>query len=542
MNMTDIPSLQSKETVLGAELNRNTISEYSVGLESKPGKLLLPSNDRKFIIEQARAAINNFFAILRSEPLDQEFEYQQFRDHFLPSFSLVCDLDQPAVALKIESMLYQNFVKRWETEAHFSSVYNNIAPHLRRVGLAVKRSLPLSDDVENSHRDNGDDRGPLVFFILHIESTLAHVQSLIRYLEAFRQFAPLLEPIRPVVVTLDGFDLNLRTKLDELHIPLISLAEEGLKNQNGYSKLVKLAVLCKQHSPQGLVFVSLVLWMSSFFAVRLARTQIWWAMKYHSFSSPDVDGYLCGSPDGKPRLIGGNQWETAPFGGKGWFASDLANEARLIRLKFGNWKTVFGSFGREEKLRDPAFLDTVCGVLEANPETLFIWASRTQDVVIQRFFESRGLLNRTRFMGWINTKLYAQVIDVYLDSFPFPGGYTVFEAMSANKPIVMMELEYTGVGLQNNASRYYFSDDMSGISGEIKTLFRKDEDKIFYPVANNQAEYISFASRFSEDPALRATVGHINAQFVDRYLCNVEGMASGYTDAIKKFINAKSAR
>jgi hypothetical protein len=503
---------------------------------------MMLTTDNQTTIEKAKVAISNFFNLLKRAPVDQELEQRQFREMFLPNFSLLCDYDTPAISLHVEHLLYTEYIKRWEEEPHFRSVYADIAPHLRRVVKSAENDLVRVRNTSQHQQGNPNDGSPIVFFIIHVESELAHIQSLMRYLEAYRDFSCDLEQIHLIVVSLDGCNPGLRAKLAQLEVPLISLGDQQPQHQNGYLKLLKLASICKQHQPQAIVFVSLVLWMSTFFAARLAKTQIWWAMKYHAFTTPDIDGYICGSPDGEPRQLGGNHWETAPFGGSDWFAPELTKEATAVRSQMGDWKTVFGSIGREEKLRDPAFLDAVCGVLEANPNSIFLWTGKQKDEGIQRFFDMRGLTNRTVFIGWVNTRLYAQVIDIYLDSFPFPGGYTVYEAMAAQKPIVMMRLDYLSVGLQNNASPYYFSDNSEGMNGEVQRLFRKHEDSIFYPVAIDKAMYISFASRFANDTALSATVGKINSQFVERYMSNRKGMAAGYTRAIKKLIDANSLR
>lgn len=491
---------------------------------------------------KAKAAVNAFLASLNQPPIDQNMEQKQFRESFLPNFRTVCKHEGPALALEIEQILYTSYVKRWEEESHFRSVYQYITDILRDVTHSASNDLAKIRKTKKSRNKSTEDAVPLVFFIVHVESELAHVQSLLRYLEALTEFRNEIEQICPVVVSLDGCHPGFRKRLTRLNVQLISLGDRQPKHHNGYVKLLKLAVLCNETQPQAIVFVSLVLWMTTFFAARLANTQIWWAMKYHAFSTPDIDGFLCGSPDGKPRLLGGNHWETAPFGGSEWFAPELRHEATAIRTRLGQWKTVFGSIGREEKLRDPDFLDTVCSVLEANPNSVFLWTGKHQDKSIQRFFEARRLTERTRFIGWVNTRLYAQVIDIYLDSFPFPGGYTVYEAMAAQKPVIMMQLDYQSVGLQNNVSPYYFSESTEGINGEIQKMFRKNDDNIYFPVARNKKEYIHFSRRIASDPFLCKAIGSINSDFVEKFMSNRKGMAAGYTNAIRKFILQRKFR
>ena len=48
-----------------------------------------------------------------------------------------------------------------------------------------------------------------------------------------------------------------------------------------------------------------------------------------------------------------------------------------------------------------------------------------------------GILDRCRFISWVNTALYAQVLDVFLDSFPFTSGHTAFESMATGYLVIV---------------------------------------------------------------------------------------------------------
>lgn len=473
----------------------------------------------------------------KNRPADQAGEQHRFTQTFLPAFESCCANGHPSVALDVEQLLYQIYIKRWEDEQHFRITYDALVPPLRKLGQRIASDLMNIGTDRRIYTEKANET-PIVFFLIHVESDLAHIQSLLRYLESINKFGTGKSKLKPVVVSMDGRNVFLRKRLNELQIPLVSLADTQPQPCNAYAKVIKFIALCCADRPRAIVFVSVVLWMATLYAIRLAPAQIWWAMKYHAFSSPDIDGYMCGSPDGRPRTIGGKHWETAPFGGADWFAPELRAAASSTRAALGNWRTVFGSIGREEKLRDPGFLDAVCGVLKANPESCFIWTGSQQDPVIRSYFEAAQLEHRTHFVGWIDTRLYAQVIDVYLDSFPFPGGYTVYQAMAARRPVVMMRLSYPNVGLQNNVSPHYFTNSASDAVGvAIQGHFRKTEGRIYYPVAENVAEYVAFATRFARDTKLYAEVGRINAEFVERFMSNQQGMAIGYSNIVHKFID-----
>jgi predicted O-linked N-acetylglucosamine transferase (SPINDLY family) len=182
--------------------------------------------------------------------------------------------------------------------------------------------------------------------------------------------------------------------------------------------------------------------MSFAFAMRIAPVQIWWAMKYHSLEFEEIDGYLTsGSVSGGTRRIGAREWRIGPIAAEDWLAPELSAQAARERARFAEHRILYACLGREEKLNSAPFLRSVAAILKAVPEAGFLWTGRQQHAVIQATLEAQGVAQRCHFIGWVNTRLYAQVIDVFLDSFPFPCAYTLYEVMAAGKPAVLYASE-----------------------------------------------------------------------------------------------------
>ena len=120
---------------------------------------------------------------------------------------------------------------------------------------------------------------------------------------------------------------------------------------------------------------------------------------------------------------------------KSWLEPIDAEDVRSLRQQFAG-KVILGSLCRTEKMHDAAFLNTVSQLLLDNENVIYLWAGREQDPAIQQHFTDAGVRSKTRYIGWVNTSLFASVFDIFLDGFPAGSGITAIQAMQAGKPVV----------------------------------------------------------------------------------------------------------
>jgi predicted O-linked N-acetylglucosamine transferase (SPINDLY family) len=273
-----------------------------------------------------------------------------------------------------------------------------------------------------------------------------------------------------------------------------------------------------------LVWVSIAVHMAFAFSMRVAPVQVWWALKYHSLEFPEIDGYLTGAGAGSTKLLGGRLWRCAPLASDDWYRPQLAPRAAEVRAQYSRHQLLFGCMGRESKLNSEPFLASVARILKACPEAGFLWTGRERSSAIQGALERLGVAERCHFIGWVDTKLYAQVLDVFLDSFPFPCGFTLYETMAAAKPVVLFaspEAEETGL----YALVHPLLAGTAGTPEEIhkaRSIFA--EGKLFH-CARHPGEYVELAVRLAGDPHARSAAGAANHAFVHAFLSDRTRMA-----------------
>ena len=88
-------------------------------------------------------------------------------------------------------------------------------------------------------------------------------------------------------------------------------------------------------------------------------------------------------------------------------------------------------------MNNDEYAEAVAQILTQVPNSIYIWTGRINHPEISSRFRELGILDRCRFISWVNTALYAQVLDVFLDSFPFTSGHTAFESMATGYPVIV---------------------------------------------------------------------------------------------------------
>ena len=100
---------------------------------------------------------------------------------------------------------------------------------------------------------------------------------------------------------------------------------------------------------------------------------------------------------------------------------------------------VYGILAREEKVAQPEYLECVARIISKVPNSLFYWTGRECRPSVTSFFRGLGLLNKTKWLGYVTPRKFFSLIDVYLDAFPMGSGFTYVQAGICKKPIIAME-------------------------------------------------------------------------------------------------------
>jgi len=432
----------------------------------------------------------------------------------LPVLHIAADNGQLSFASAMETHIYGSYLRRHESEARFSRIYAEIGPLLARCGRKFASSSPAPESSDRLYEGP-----PRVAFVIQNPTLLAHSATLLTFLRGLHSVER--PSIVPVVMFLNGHASTpaMLRALSNLGVGYF------IAESQDHHPLVELKTLVARQRIVAAIFVSLPFNLSLAAGMRLAPVVIWWSMKYHRFSLPDIDGYMtAGAFFEDFREIDGRTWRSCrtalPPLTDPHLAASVAEAKNTLGLD--RKALVLGCIGRDEKMLGDGYLEAVAAILKACENTMFIWTGRAQVRApdVQRKLELLGVAARCKFLGWVpNTKIVAQMLDVYLDSFPFASGHTGFEAMAIGVPMVVLA---TGQAVDSSTltSLVPVLRGRTGTSAEqaeVRSIFADAGREKLIPYVETIDEYVARGIALVRDAALRRRVGDAGRRFVERF-------------------------
>ncbi len=265
-------------------------------------------------------------------------------------------------------------------------------------------------------------------------------------------------------------------------------------------------------------------------AFRLAPTQIYFAMTLKPQNLPSWDGFMAGGSSVKSGVWYGNHyWRTTPIPSPDKYPVAGSDEERIFNRELAalrkNWPDraiLLGTIARAEKIDDPEFIGVLARILKANPNAVYLWFGVKELKSLRKRMKEHQISDRCFFMGWVsNVELYAKLLDIHLDSFPFCTGLAGLTTLSAGTPNVWMDtpearqlavwinivpLLEGGMGSEEE-QRLARSIYQSDTQGRNLALLAKNED-----------DYCRYTQQLIDDGDFRAAVGQAGRSFMQHFM------------------------
>jgi hypothetical protein len=368
------------------------------------------------------------------------------------------------LALRLEPAWYNTLVKQTETDQHYYESFKGHAGAFWNVGKEYGGSL--EDYNSNPQR---------LAFVIHSGVLLGHTEVMLRVIAAWKTLNPSLEIF---LISLKGMEPKLRQRLVHLRIPY-AVAPESLPP----SKIAQWSrKLISVHQIHTAIWLSTPCWVSYFFGYGLAKKQVLWSLKFHAVHLGNSVTHIAMTrpTDHKRVRIHGNEWYT--------FSPPLSvpvnktpiNTPALRKLEWRN-RLLFGTLAREEKFNSPRFLDAVLAIIKKCPTSHYLYTGRMPPAGLVNALEKHGVASQSSYIGWVDTNDFAQMLDVFLESFPFGCGVTGAQALAHGTKVISLWDEDT-------LPRFYFSDVT-----EAKTASN------YWLIAETVEEYINFGTQTYEE-------------------------------------------
>ncbi len=435
-----------------------------------------------------------------------------FHEIALPVFKALLKKEDYAHALELEALIYESFIKQKECEEHYEKTFSALLSEYQAVRPKIARDI--------SHTSVPTQ--PKIGFIIQSTSWLAHIEVMYGVLESIQKISPEKRPFIPIIYVLAADPLeSFQQIFNKIGIE-VRFIKPQLAQHEQNSPLQHLKQLRKdilKNNVTACAWVSTLTMMTYAFMMRVAPVQIYWSMKFKPkcFQSLWDGGVSFHSLFEKYKILNDQEWRVAP-----WMMVDPIDrqkipEAQKIREKYRQYDLILGTIAREEKINNEDYMNAICTLLKNNLNTVFLWTGREELSVIRERFVQEGVSDRCVFIGWIDSRLYAHVFDIYLDTFPACGGLTTVQSMATGTPVVTYQTDLSVLG--NFAYNAYIGNEGTPQDqAELKEIFGEN----LLMTAGSTEEYINMAQQLIDSKELRDTSGKAVEVFSEKYLFNGE--------------------
>jgi hypothetical protein len=354
-------------------------------------------------------------------------------------------------ALNLESFWYQNLVKQIESEDNYFEAFKWHKDALFTAGAQRRRKFKPRDP--NS-----------VAFIVPNGVLLGHTQVLIRVISAWREKRL---PASISVVSLTDFSQELASRLNGLSVRLLANGNTQAERSDAIDWCRNIL---EELRVEVAVWLSVPTWSSYALGYGLAPKQVFWSLKFHPvYLGAEIKHIAMSSPGEGQILINGNPWirYSPPLTVK-WNQRPAGEISRLRTSLGGGF--IFGSLARTEKFNSLKFVNAVAEIISQCNGSKFIYTGAQDSALIRRVFADRGLSSSAVYVGWVDTELYSQALDVFLETFPFGCGITGAQAVDFGTRTVSLWCSET-------LPSYYFENATEAKSASPHWLVTTREDE-----------------------------------------------------------------
>ena len=357
----------------------------------------------------------------------------------LPILQYLINKRMSHMALVAESLIFSRYLRTGgvENESRFMKSTKKWYPLMERLGqsLAVEKNLKTNNELRLYNNK-------LAFFI-HSESMLAHIGTVFSILDSYKKRGK--RDFEVKVISFSGYSKEMRDAFRSYEVEVISL-ERLYPGTTWDQRFLALRAFLEQEEIEILFWVCLTVHMSFAFGLRIAPEQIWYTVSYYrGLTNKEIDRRLLTTVLADKVFEGNNQWEILNYSIAGACKNEADVEDEIVSIKkelLGEkFNNVIGVLAREQKLQDKSYIKAIAQVLKRNPETLFVWTGTRCDETVESHINDFGIADQCKYLGWVDTSIYVHVLDIFMDTFPFPCGVTLYQAMAAGKASVSLRTE-----------------------------------------------------------------------------------------------------
>lgn len=404
--------------------------------------------------------------------------------------------------IQYEIYHYLKYIKEIEEKTHYENCLEDVELLSSRYGYILKKVTKKEEGVSTN---------TICYFLPSIDNDLAHIEILSRILGQHNP-ADFKIIVAGYSSKSDGCNSKYLNHLEESgKIDLLPLEQT-------HASLVSFINWLNLNKVAQLIVFSAPILIPAFISVLGAKRVTWFSSKFELECFPTlINRISCSGSEYQLQQIGKTTWHRMPA------ALEISNipEYRIRKINNGTFRLV--SINREEKIKNPVFLQSVVGILRENKNAKFYWTGKTEEVNIKSYFLNQGVGNRCHYIGWVNPKDVLKEFDIFLDT-PSLSGSVAAAAFTAGIPLITFK---------NSQSWIEFFEQKFH-----QNIRNEKSSKLSFPlIAKNYQEYIKMACYLMSNRNLYNKVSEYQKIAGSTYFLDKKELYKSHTRCIQEVTN-----
>ena len=388
--------------------------------------------------------------------------------------------------LQLEMHFYNSYIKKIETPSHYNYCYEILNPFEVLYGNVILDSLNL----KKANRKLGVNK--VCYFLASLDSDLAHVEFLENLLRNHKSNSN-------TQIFIAGYSGSPEIKsalLKKLHI------ENNITILNipvNHSALLNFIQYIINESFSKFIVYSIPIHLYAFLQIFGSTDLKWITTRFELNCFKKLKNLISFNYLNKTLESQNKNWERIP--------ASLPSVYRFIFTNIQNKDNYrLLAIGRESKICDLVFLDSVKSILRSNQNVTLAIGGFSESSFLDKFFSDHNLTSRVSYLGWVNPIDCMNKFDFYLDT-P-QSGLIASSAFAGGMPTITFR--------NSNSFVESFEDDI------IKLMNKKNIENNFINIilSSNQESYVSNTTKLINNFELRKNLVELQIQIGNRFFYN----------------------
>ena len=385
--------------------------------------------------------------------------------------------------LELELTFYNSFVKKIETPRHYNYCYEILNPFEELYGNVILDTL----NFKKENRKFGVNK--VCYFLASLDNDLAHIELLESILRNHKSNSNTQIFIAgysssPEIKSALLKKLHIENKITILNIPC------------NHSALLNLLQYIFSESFSKFIVYSIPIHLYAFLHIFGSNDLKWITTRFELNCFNKLKNLISFNYSNKTLESKNKNWERIP--------ASLPSEYRFIFTGIQNKENYrLLAIGRESKICDLVFLDSVKSILLNNHNVSLAIGGFSESSFLENFFSDHNLTSRVSYLGWVNPRDCINKFDFYLDT-P-QSGLIAASAFAAGMPTITFR--------NSNSFVESFEDDI------IKLLKEKNIENNFINIilSSDYESYVTNTSNLIYNFELRKNLVELQIQIGNRF-------------------------